>query len=59
MGDLYHDGKVSIRDVMGAALAFYSHPGHSRWNPVADIDKDDVVTIIDIVLIVQNLGKTS
>jgi len=44
---------------MGAALAFYSHPGHSRWNPVADIDKDDVVTIIDIVLIVQNLGKTS
>jgi len=42
---------------MVAALAFYSYHGHPRWNPVADVNKDDIVTVIDIVLIVQNLEK--
>jgi len=57
VGDLNHDGKVNIQDVMVAALAFYSYPSHPRWNPIADINNDNTVNIIDIVLIAKNFGR--
>jgi len=54
-GDLNDDGKVDIRDVAVAAVAFGSHPGHLRWNPIADVNKDNTVNIVDIVLIAKNV----
>jgi len=57
-GDLNVDGKVDIKDIQIAAKAFGSVWGHLRWNPRADMNKDNVVNIIDLFLIVTNFGKT-
>ncbi len=57
LGDLNGDGKVDIRDIAIAVLAFGSYPGHPRWNPVADVNKDDKVDTRDIALIVNNFGR--
>ena len=52
-GDLNGDGKVNMADISIAAAAFGSYPGHPRWNPVADVNKDHVVDLRDIALIAQ------
>jgi len=57
VGDLDNDGKVGLQDLYEAALAFGSYPGHSRWNPIADINKDNKTNIVDLVLIAKNFGK--
>lgn len=56
-GDLNFDGKVDIIDIVTAAKAFGSSPGHSRWNSAADMNKDNTVNIQDMVLIARNFGK--
>jgi hypothetical protein len=57
-GDVNIDGKVDIRDIAVAALAFGSFPEHPRWNPVADENEDGTVDIRDLALIARNFGKT-
>lgn len=57
-GDLNFDGMVNINDVAVAASAFGSHPGHSRWNPVADVFQDERVDIRDLALIALEFGTT-
>jgi parallel beta-helix repeat protein len=57
-GDLNYDGKVDIDDIVEAALAFGSYPGHPRWNPIADVNQDDHVDIDDLILIAMNFGKS-
>jgi parallel beta-helix repeat protein len=56
--DLNNDGKVDIDDLVEAALAFGSYPGHPRWNSIADVNQDDQVDIDDLILIAMNFGKT-
>ena len=56
--DLNDDGKVDISDVLAAAMAFGSHPGHPRWNPAADLNGDSQVRVDDILTIALNFGKT-
>jgi len=56
--DLDGDGIVNIADLSVAALAFGSFPGHPRWNPIADLNKDGWVDISDIVEIAVDFGKT-
>lgn len=51
LGDLNGDGVVDIFDVVEAALAFGSYPGHPRWNPDADLRPDDIIDIFDLVLV--------
>ena len=64
VGDINGDGKVDIRDVSLAALAFGTHAGDPRWNPDADITgiiylvPDGAVDIRDIALISKNFGKS-
>jgi len=55
--DLNNDGKVDVQDFAVAANAFGSCPGHRRWNPIADLNKDSIVNMIDMVLIARNFGK--
>jgi len=55
--DLNEDGKVDIQDITIFAVAFGSYPGHSRWNPKADVDKNGKVNILDGVLIAKSYGK--
>jgi len=63
--DINYDLKVDIRDIAIAAIAFGSYPGHSKWNPSADVTgstpgvPDDKVDIRDIALIAKDFGKTA
>jgi hypothetical protein len=46
--DLNLDGKSDIVDFIIVAKAFGSHPEHPRWNPIADVNKDKKVNIVDL-----------
>jgi len=56
-GDATGDGKIDIKDIAQAALAFGSFPGHPRWNPQADLDQDGRVYIKDLAIVAKNFGK--
>ena len=59
-GDIAPDyGTVDIFDVVTVALAFSSQPGDSNWNPVADINNDNIVDIFDLVVVALHFGETS
>jgi parallel beta-helix repeat protein len=58
LGDINKDMKVDANDLISAAKALGSYPGHPRWNPSADINHDDKVNAKDIVSIIRNFGKT-
>ena len=58
LGDVNVNGKVDIRDISIATLAFGETPERPRWNPQADINGDNYIDIRDIVLIAKNFGKT-
>jgi hypothetical protein len=49
--DLDGSGEVDIIDIFIAAKTFSSEEGDPRWNPVADINKDGKVNILDLVSI--------
>lgn len=51
------DGKVDMRDIFVAAMAFGSYPGYARWNPVADINSDGKVDMRDILPIAIAFGQ--
>jgi parallel beta-helix repeat protein len=57
LGDLNHDVKVNLKDVMAAVQAFNSFPGQPRWNPDADIDNNGRVDMRDLLIIVLNFNK--
>jgi len=59
LGDLNGDGKVDIKDLALAALAFGSYVGHPRYNPDADVNQDGKVDIRDLARIALNFGKTA
>ncbi len=56
--DLDKSGCVDMKDIAAAALAFGSDPSHPRWNPCADINKDNKVNLMDIGNTARNFGKT-
>ena len=58
LGDLDGDGKVDVKDVAAAALAYGSYPGHPRWNQTADINRDGKIDVKDIAAISRNFGQT-
>ncbi|MBS7633792.1 hypothetical protein KEJ15_09330, partial [Candidatus Bathyarchaeota archaeon] len=51
------DCKVDLKDVLAAALAFGSNPGHSKWNSAADINHDYKVDLKDYFAIAGKFGK--
>lgn len=57
LGDVNDDGVVNIRDMFIFGKAFASYPGHPRWNPKADIDKNGRINILDGVIIAKSFGK--
>jgi parallel beta-helix repeat protein len=57
-GDVNMDGKVDITDLIKAANAFGSYPGHPRWDPVTDENEDGRINILDLIAMGRNFGKT-
>lgn len=55
--DVNGDGVVDVLDIVAVAPALGSYPGHSRWNPVADVSNNDVVDIFDLILIATNFNQ--
>lgn len=55
--DLNYDGLVDLDDVIMAALAFGSYPGHPRWRMEAELTGDSLIDIDDIILIALDFGE--
>jgi outer membrane protein assembly factor BamB len=55
--DIDANGEINIVDITRAALAYNSRPGDPNWNSDADINKDNIINIIDITLIAKEFGK--
>ena len=59
LGDVNHDGKVNLADLVALAQAYGSKPGDTNWNPNRDIDGNGKVGLSDLVALAQNYGKTA
>jgi len=66
VGDVDEDGAVGIRDVGLALRAFMTTPASGgtpgawgAWNPAADLDGDDEVTLTDLTIAGRNYGRES
>jgi len=57
-GDINGDHAVDINDLDKAAAAFGATPSDSDWDPTADLVKDDLIDIFDVVLIAIDYGKS-
>jgi hypothetical protein len=51
------DGTVDMRDLYAVVLAYMSYPGHPKWNPAADIVKDNLIDMKDIYAVVLRYGN--
>jgi len=58
-GDVNHDGKVNLCDLVTITVALGSTPGSHRWNPNCDLNHDGKVNLQDLSIAIHNLGKTS
>jgi parallel beta-helix repeat protein len=56
--DLNEDGTTNIVDLTIAAKAFGSAPGDLNWSPVADLDLNEAINILDISKLAREFGKT-
>ena len=56
-GDTNGDNRVDIQDVYNAASAFGSYPGHPRWDPTVDMDRNGIIDISDVFAIATHFGE--
>jgi uncharacterized repeat protein (TIGR02543 family) len=56
-GDINHDGKVALLDLVILANAYGSRQGDTRWNPNADIDHNGSVGLTDLVIVALHYGQ--
>lgn len=59
IGDINGDGKVDIKDVYAAGLAFGAKTGESRWDSKADLNGNGRVDLADLWVICDNFGQTT
>jgi hypothetical protein len=59
LGDVNHDGKVNILDLLIITKALFSTPARRNWNPNCDLNGDLRVDLRDLCLAFQNLGRTA
>jgi parallel beta-helix repeat protein len=57
IGDLNHDGTVSLLDLSMFAYAWHSCSGDSNWNPECDIASCGVIGLIDLVTFAMHYGQ--
>jgi hypothetical protein len=60
IGDINHDGKVSLTDLAMFAASYDSHPEESKWNPECDIAPSyGVIGLADLVTLAMHYGQHS
>jgi hypothetical protein len=57
-GDVNCDRTVDINDLIIWSNAYGSRPGYPNWNPLADLNGDEIIDVFDGVIIAINYGKT-
>lgn len=57
--DINNDTTVNIIDVATVAKAFTCKPGDSNWNPLTDMDINEIIDIVDISKVAKDFGKTA
>ncbi|MCD4760105.1 hypothetical protein K8R33_04425, partial [archaeon] len=59
MGDLTHDGRVDISDIIIFSAVYHGHPDYEEYIEEADFWEDGIFNVVgDIVLFSRNLGKS-
>jgi hypothetical protein len=58
MGDINGDRIVNMTDLSTVLDAFGSMPDHPRWNPDADLRPDNKIDMSDVMLVLENFGRT-
>lgn len=56
MGDVNRDGHINSTDRDLVTAAFNAVPGSPNWNPTYDLNKDLVINMRDIAIIIANDG---
>jgi parallel beta-helix repeat protein len=56
--DVNGDGVVNNNDITVVAGAFPSEPGDSKWNPLADMDMNEIINILDVAKVAKQHGYT-
>jgi len=57
VGDINGDGSVSVVDLTIVSLAYGYFEGEPGYDPVADINEDDIVDMRDIATVARHLGE--
>jgi hypothetical protein len=56
IGDINHDGKVSLGDLTMFATAYGSHPGDPNWNPECDVAVQGRINLVDLLTLAIHYG---
>ena len=57
-GDVNHDYKVDIYDVVSLTSIYGSCVGDPDWNPKLDLRRDGRIDIFDVVIVTSNYGRS-
>jgi hypothetical protein len=59
VGDLNCDGLVNGRDISIIAHALNTQPSDPKWNPICDLNGDEVIDLLDKGMAQANMGETA
>jgi hypothetical protein len=54
---LNKDGFVNFLDLSTASKAFGCKSGDPRWSPIADMDMNEIINIIDVSKVAKHFGE--
>ena len=57
IGDLDNDGTVDLNDFYIISLAYGSRPGDPNWNRIADLNRDNIINILDLRTAARHYGE--
>ena len=57
-GDTNSDGSVDLQDLTEIDEAFGSASTSTNWNPECDFNKDDIISVLDLLILGKNYGKS-